>query len=401
MDNVTKKRKLNVKSSDLDIQRSPSNLPEKSSLVLTEFKSPEAIVAMGVEVADSVLQLDQDNHSADSQHVADAIAPHEPPKKKRKKRKSIGQNSKKRARKAQLHPASQQELDVLDVQPSLSSDKARESHRVPSVSEDANLANPLKAISRKAKRKRGKSIGRLPISHQKSTLGNSLKPENHINPSVDSIEDVSISLRPTTERIERTLGNQFAGIDEKGEEMESGDEASKNQGTKVNLESPNNRTRPRSRPRKSDLASKKEGKEVSIQREAPSRAKSTRTKRTVAPASSAKVQKQARKRQVPSRTENSIPITVYRLSKDLAFDEDDSVSPNLLTRKAGVNAMDVLGQICREMVAKALGTVDEAIEKGQTFSSQAEQKRVKKAIEMFGDELDSQVFQMVCLYPLA
>ena len=452
LENVTKKRKLSVTSSGLDIQRSSSNLPGKPSLVLTELKSPEAILGVEADVADSVLQLDQENDPADIQHVADAtvqhelpkkrrkkrksigqnsktrtrkahldlpsqqdhgnhstdsqqvagvVTQHEPSQKKRKKRKSIGQNSKKQARKAQLSPTSQQEIDVLDVQPSLTSEKAGESHRVPSVLEDADLADPLKAISRKLKGKRGKSIGRLPISPQKLNLGNSSAPANHTNPSVDIIEDVSFSLRPTTERIERTLGNQFVSTDDKGEEKESGDEALKDRGKKVDLESVNNGTQPRSQPRKSDLASEKEGRGVSAQREAPSRAKIKRTKRTFTPASSARVQKQSRKHQLPKNTGNSIPITVYRLSKKSAFVEDDLVGPNPLPRKVGVNAVDVLGQICREMVAKALGTVDDFIDKGQNSSSQAEQKRVRKAIEMFGDELDSQVFQMVCLYALA
>ena len=283
----------------------------------------------------------------------------------------------------------------------MTSEKAGESHRAPSVLEHADLADPLIAISRKLKRKRGKSIGRLPISPQKLNLGNSSTPANDTNPSQDNIEDVSISLRPTTERIERTQGNQFVSTDDKGEEKESGDEALKDRGKKVDTESVNNGTQPRSQPRKSDLASEKEGRGVSAQREAPSRAEIRRTKRTFTPASSAKVQKQYRRHQLPKIAGNSIPITVYRLSKKSAFVEDDLVGPNPLPRKVGVNAVDVLGQICREMVAKALGTVDDSIDKGQNSSSQAEQKRVRKAIEMFGDELDSQVFQMVCLYALA
>jgi hypothetical protein len=97
-----------------------------------------------------------------------------------------------------------------------------------------------------------------------------------------------------------------------------------------------------------------------------------------------------------NRLGSPIPITVHRLINQLIYDEEDPDADILnsdipYARRNGVNAIDVLSQICQEIIATALETLE-------TGSSNCGDKVLKReyltkwrAVESFGDELQSRL----------
>ncbi len=100
------------------------------------------------------------------------------------------------------------------------------------------------------------------------------------------------------------------------------------------------------------------------------------------------------------RGEDSVPITVYRLSRPHALQlgpqyQDILYGPPPFPKRNGVNAVDVLGQVCREIVQGAIEKLSRAAEIGRTGLKKAEWKTRRKAAEMFGTELESRLFELV------
>ena len=97
---------------------------------------------------------------------------------------------------------------------------------------------------------------------------------------------------------------------------------------------------------------------------------------------------------------DKISVTVHRLSHvhRLNFnpDLDDPLSgPGAFPKKKTPNAIDVLAQICREIIGKTLTSVKDTI-KTQAGNKDrvVELKRKREAIGTYGDELDGRLFQM-------
>lgn len=90
--------------------------------------------------------------------------------------------------------------------------------------------------------------------------------------------------------------------------------------------------------------------------------------------------------------QNCIPITVYRMpsNHDLDPDSDDSNHTNNT-----VNAVDVLAQVCSEQISKAVASTSEAANQESNPSEKLAFERKAKAIRMYGDELDLQLFHLV------
>lgn len=89
---------------------------------------------------------------------------------------------------------------------------------------------------------------------------------------------------------------------------------------------------------------------------------------------------------------NSIPITVYRMpsTHDLDPDTDDSNQTN-----DTINAVDVLAQVCREQISKSATSASEAADQKSNHSEKLALERKAKAIKLYGDELDIQLFHLV------
>lgn len=97
---------------------------------------------------------------------------------------------------------------------------------------------------------------------------------------------------------------------------------------------------------------------------------------------------------------NSMPITVYRMSTNGAPDSEHDHPESLtnsstLLKNDNVNAVDVLAQICRELVSKNTDSLGEAAENEHNKTKKATLERKRKNIETYGEELDNRLFQLV------
>lgn len=119
-------------------------------------------------------------------------------------------------------------------------------------------------------------------------------------------------------------------------------------------------------------------------------------------------EKAKRKPKAPTKTKpsairqppkNTIPVTVYRLSSAQAPDEDeaniDSLANPPLFKNNSVNAVDVLSQVCREIISKSSDTVHRTIKQEPSKPQKAELERRREIIDMYGEELDNRLFQLV------
>ncbi|EFE35251.1 uncharacterized protein ARB_06208 [Trichophyton benhamiae CBS 112371] len=116
-----------------------------------------------------------------------------------------------------------------------------------------------------------------------------------------------------------------------------------------------------------------------------------------------------------SEGRSTVPVRVHRLPKISALQEwsdaeestrstpadvrePASVNPSLrppqIPSRSGMNAADVLSQICRETLEKTLSTLDSAIERESNRTRQVEWTRKRKVVEAFGTELEGRLFEM-------
>jgi len=107
----------------------------------------------------------------------------------------------------------------------------------------------------------------------------------------------------------------------------------------------------------------------------------------------------------PRTSRESVPITVHRLSRLQALqfgDDDQSIlyGPPPFPKRTSVNAVDVLGQACSEIIAKIVDKVDAAAESGRIEGTKGDSKTMKRAARTFGTELESRLFDMVSCEPL-
>ncbi|KDB25862.1 hypothetical protein H109_02319 [Trichophyton interdigitale MR816] len=112
---------------------------------------------------------------------------------------------------------------------------------------------------------------------------------------------------------------------------------------------------------------------------------------------------------------STVPVRVHRLPNSSTLQEwsdaeesarstpadgrepaslNPSMRPPQIPSRSGVNAADVLSQICRETLEKTLSTLDSAIERESNRTRQVEWTRKRKAVEAFGIELEGRLFEM-------
>ena len=125
-----------------------------------------------------------------------------------------------------------------------------------------------------------------------------------------------------------------------------------------------------------------------------------RAKKTVSKRKATSMPDHLRKHSPGSKQKlNTVPVIVSRISRprNNADDSEDDILaiPGSFPKLSGVNSIDVLGQVCRELVEKALDDQKKAVQMNDSSTSKEDWKRQKKVIELFGEELDSRLFQMV------
>jgi hypothetical protein len=100
------------------------------------------------------------------------------------------------------------------------------------------------------------------------------------------------------------------------------------------------------------------------------------------------------------RAGSPIPVTVHRLTRPLVYDEEEADADILNaeiphTKRGGVNAIDVLSQICQEIVGAGLDTLEDGGSSCEDPALRREYKTKWRAVEAFGKELQTRLLEHV------
>lgn len=356
-------------------------------------------------LADRGLQVREENDRIVQQNL---ISSTDRSKKKRKKRKSIVQTIRKRVSFAPSGSPLRPDVTSPQIITTSSGSATRE------TLEPADLVNepivlpeiqPSEETKPKSKRRKRKSIVQLSRSRKKSgaaPLIVSTSPQIQSNEIIR--ERKELIGEPQGQELEavQPLDSRLAQVDEEQDQIEEGDHVDeierieedeapashdKDAGLRVELK----QNKRRDRPRRSSVVSK------GLHPAKTGRPKGAPHRAHAAPPSSITAVKQPQQSQRVKSTVGAIPVTVHRLSRvqEIGDDSDILAGPAPFPKKGGVNAVDVLSQICRELISKTIDTLQQGVERERNEGSRAEWTRKRKAIEVFGDELDDRLFQMV------
>ena len=102
-----------------------------------------------------------------------------------------------------------------------------------------------------------------------------------------------------------------------------------------------------------------------------------------------------------SEAPNAISVGVYRmtgaenLNPDTDEDNDGELAAGPMPKKSGVNAIDVLNQICGEVVEKHLVRIRAGGKKEKDNKKKKEWQEARKLVAQFGEDMETRLFQMV------
>ena len=101
-----------------------------------------------------------------------------------------------------------------------------------------------------------------------------------------------------------------------------------------------------------------------------------------------------------------IPITVHRFTKRLLYDDDESDADILNSEipyitRSGVNPIDVLNQVCHEIIDSGLDTLAEGGRKATESALRREYKTKWSAVEAFGRELQNRLLEHVSILEMS
>ncbi|GKZ17566.1 hypothetical protein AbraIFM66951_004338 [Aspergillus brasiliensis] len=165
-----------------------------------------------------------------------------------------------------------------------------------------------------------------------------------------------------------------------------------------------------SRPAKRARGRKRESKEKDETTQAPDE-EATAQAEPAEPAEPTEEAPPPKKRKPRQPRGETVPVTVHRLVNAAALgegpepeessDEEEGSTEGLaakqktkLVSRGGVNAADVLSQICRETLEKTLATLKNGIANEGNAARRAEWTRKKKAVEAYGTELEGRLFEL-------
>jgi hypothetical protein len=100
------------------------------------------------------------------------------------------------------------------------------------------------------------------------------------------------------------------------------------------------------------------------------------------------------------RLGSPIPVTVHRLTRAPMYDEDELHADILnaeipRTKRGGVNAIDVLSQVCQEIIGAGLDTLEDEFKRCEDQVLRREYRTKLRAVEAFGDELQTRLLEHV------
>lgn len=112
--------------------------------------------------------------------------------------------------------------------------------------------------------------------------------------------------------------------------------------------------------------------------------------------------KQQKSKKARIRVGSPIPVTVHRLTRAPLYEEDELHADILNAeipriKRSGVNAIDVLSQICREIIGARLDTLEDGCNRCEDPVLRREYKTKLRAVEAFGDELQTRLLEHVSL----
>ena len=249
----------------------------------------------------------------------------------------------------------------------------------------------------KAKRRTRKSIGKIPKRRKQLevTVEEAENPEEGLEEDPPEVQSNAPAVPPrATSRPNKAL----ATVQE--EDLEEDD------GQRTDTEDAERGKNPKAAKKPSKQHSRPSGSRVTAPR--PAQGRSTiREKKSSGRQQESRVSDEAiaEESQITSgsrRSKESVPIIVQRLSRLQALDYGDEgqdilYGPPAFPKRNGVNAVDVLGQVCREIVARAVEAIDMASETGRG-ATKGERKRKKEATKAFGGELEGRLLDMVSTF---
>jgi len=118
-----------------------------------------------------------------------------------------------------------------------------------------------------------------------------------------------------------------------------------------------------------------------------------RQKQPRAPRARPNKQKSARTRTSRDATEQPISVKIQRFTRPRRLDEDDPEAEDILNteipfaNRGGVNAVDVLAQICEELINSSLHKLQDTFDNAQDAATKRELRVKLRALEAFQEEL--------------
>lgn len=118
-----------------------------------------------------------------------------------------------------------------------------------------------------------------------------------------------------------------------------------------------------------------------------------RQKKPRAPRAKLHRQKPARAATGRDATEQPISVKIQRFTKPRRLDEDDPEAEDILNtelpfaNRSGVNAVDVLAQMCEELINSGLHKLQDTLDKAQDAAAKKELRVKLRALEAFQEEL--------------
>lgn len=125
----------------------------------------------------------------------------------------------------------------------------------------------------------------------------------------------------------------------------------------------------------------------------PKQKSPARQRQPRAPRAKSNKQSSARARKNRDVTDLPISVKIQRFTKSRCHDEDDPEAEDILNaeipfaNRSGVNAVDVLAQMCEELVNSSLHKLQETFNNAQDAATQKELRVKLRALEAFQEEL--------------
>lgn len=428
LEELPKKR---VKPSSTRTKRVPKASKTQNEIVRAE-DNRKAIQDTERSTEVDAVSLD---HGAEGEETA-AMNSAEPRNKKPKKRKrvTVGQQPNKRAKagmpQTYKRPKAQEEnstADAPDTSQNVGKPAEFEAHSMGhGTKEQDTAATEVEKQSQKPKRRKRKSIGQQKPKKKSTDLATPKGSPSKVGRSVQLATREELNTKPKAKRgrprVKRPLEEATREAQAKSREHVPEDEREsepREPGLKKKPQA--RRGRPKANPKSENNTDKpdqgasidalEEEKEVQVpvlpekkKRGRPRKAEtsSPTSQPTKAPRTHTSRNPKLKTGPTAPRTrappKNTIPITIYSIRSPTPSDiEEDPLSashprPPKTTTNNTVNAVDVLSQICSEVLAKSSASLAEQIHSDPANQSQL--KRTKQTTDLYAQELASRLLQL-------